>query len=84
MMAPVGLSENFQASPGLMHYNSAPGWFLASLEDDGNVILPHVPIAGPNNALSRILSNDSSRTTESNSGAMKHNDSSKYNKTEPE
>lgn len=84
MMAPVGLPENFQASAGLMRYNSAPGSFLASLEDDGNAILPHVSGAGPDNALSRILSNDSSLTTESNSGAMKHNDSSHSNKTEPE
>ena len=52
MMASVGLSKKFQASPGLMRYNSAPGSFLASLEDDGNVILPHVPIARPDNALS--------------------------------
>lgn len=84
MMAPVGLPENFQASAGLMRYNSAPGSFLASLEDDGNSILPHVHVAGPDNALSRILSNDSSLTAESNSGAMKHNDSSQSNKTEPE
>ena len=83
-MALVGLSEIFQASTGLMHYNSSPGSFLASLEDHGNVILPHVLVAGPDNALSRILSNDSSLTTESNSGVMKHNDSSQSNKMKPE
>ena len=83
MMPPVGLSKKFQASPGLMRYNSAPGSFLASLEDDGNVILPHVPLAGLDNALSRILSNDSSLTTKSNSGVMKHNDSIQSNKMEP-
>jgi hypothetical protein len=84
MMAPIGLPENFQASAGLMRYNSAPGSFLVSLEDDGSSILPHVSGAGPDNALSRILSNDSSLTTESNSGAIKHNDSSQSSKTEPE
>ena len=83
MMAPVGLLENFQASMGLMHYNSAPSPFLASIEDGGNVILPHVPVAGPDNALSQILSNDSSLTTESNSGAMKHNEYIQSNKMEP-
>lgn len=84
MMSPIGLPENFQASAGLMRYNSAPGSFLESLEDDGNAILPHVSGAGPDNALSRILSNDSSLTTESNSGGIKHNDSSQSSKTEPE
>lgn len=84
MMAPIGLPENFQASAGLMRYNSAPGSFLASLEEDGNSILPHVSGAGPDNALSRILSNDSSLTTESNSGGMKHNDSSQSSKTDSE
>ena len=71
IMALVGLLENFQASAGLMRYNSAPSSFLASLEDDGNIILPHVPTVGAGNALSRILSNDSSLTTESNSGVIK-------------
>lgn len=84
MLAPIGLPENFQSSAGLMRYHSAPGSFLASVEDDGNAILPHVSSAGPDNALSLILSNDSSLTTESNSGAMKRNDSSQSSKTEPE
>eukprot|EP01018_Ginkgo_biloba_P012936 Gb_37017 [translate_table: standard] len=82
--ADSGLPDNLQDSAGLMRYHSAPGSFIASLAENGNDIVCQVSGPGPDNVLAQILSCDSSLTSESNSRALKHNDSPRSSNRKPE